>query len=241
MPPFPIRTFRVVEHRTDAAQTFSLILTPADGEPLFPFKAGQFVMAHLLNPDKTVWAKAAYSLATAPSECTDSIELGIKLHGDFTKRLSDLEVGDEIGIQGPYGAFTLKDDEPRIVFFAGGVGVTPLRSMIREALLTQKNLELVLFYSDKTRGDMAYEAEFRELAAEYPNFRFVPFITRETPEEWDGELTRIERMIVEKYLTDWNVGRYCMCGPDAFMDAIKAMLDEVGVDTKVKLQRESFG
>jgi ferredoxin-NADP reductase len=241
MPLFPVRPFRVVERRDDAAQTFSLVLTPADGEPLFMFKAGQFVMLHLFNEDGSVWAKAAYSLATAPSECTDTIELGIKLHGDFTKRASKLKVGDTVGIQAPYGAFVLKDDEPRIVFLAAGVGVTPLRSMIRESLLTQKNLELVLFYSDKTRADMAYEAEFRALAAEYPNFRFIPFITRESPEDWDGELTRIEKTIIEKYLTDWNVGRYCMCGPDEFMDAMKAMLEGVGVDVKTKLQRESFG
>lgn len=241
MPLFPVRTFRIVERRMDAAQTFSLVLAPADGEPLAPFKAGQFVMLHLFNPDKSVWAKAAYSYATAPVESTETIELGIKIHGDFTTRASQLVVGDEVGIQAPYGAFILKEDLPRIVFFAAGVGVTPLRSMIREVLLTKKDIELVLFYSDKTRADMAYEAEFRELASQYSNFHFIPTLTRENPESWNDETGRIDKAMVERHLSDWSVGRYCMCGPDEFMDGMKAMLEAEGIDTKTKLQRESFG
>lgn len=241
MPGFPIRPFRVVARRQDASQTFSLILAPADGEPLAPYKAGQFVMLHLFNPDKTVWAKAAYSFATAPVESADTIELGIKIHGDFTKRASELAVGDEVGIQAPYGAFVLKDDLPRIVFFAAGVGVTPLRSMIREALLTKKGIELVLFYSDKTRADMAYETEFRELAAQHANFTFIPSLTRENPDGWEGETSRIDKAMVERHVSDWQKGRYCMCGPDEFMDAMKAMLEAEGIDVKTKLQRESFG
>lgn len=240
MPPFPIRPFRIIERRTETAETYSLIVAPADGEPLFAFTAGQFVMVHLYADDGTVWAKAAYSMATAPVESKDRLELGIKIHGDFTKRAANLAVGDQLGIQGPYGAFTLKEDSDRIVFFAGGIGVTPLRSMIRDVLLNHKPIEMVLFYSDKTIADMAYEAEFRALAAAHPSFRFVPILTREQPAGWEGESSRINRSMIEKYVSDPSNARYYMCGPDTFMDAIKAILTEQGIDTAAKLRKESF-
>lgn len=241
MPPFPIRPFRITERRQETPETFTLVLEPADGEPMFVFKAGQFAMLHLSNDDGTPWAKAAYSFASAPAESATSFELGIKIHGDFTKRASLLKVGDEVGIQGPYGVFTLKEDMDRLVLFGGGVGVTPLRSMIREVLLTKKPIELILFYSEKKREMMAYEEEFRALASNHPNFRFVPILTRETPEDWDGETCRLERTMVERVFTDWDRGRYAVCGPDAFMDCIKDMIIEVGVDPKLRLQKESFG
>ncbi|MFA5935555.1 MAG: FAD-binding oxidoreductase [Patescibacteria group bacterium] len=241
MPPFPIRSFRVTERRSETFETFTIVLEPADGEPIFAFKAGQFVMVHLANPDGTPWAKAAYSIATAPCESMKSFELGIKIHGDFTKRLSELKEGDTIGIQGPYGAFFLKEDADRIVFFAGGVGVTPLRSMIREALLCKKPMELVLFYSEKNRSAMAYEREFRELAAAHSTFRFIPILTRESPEDWDGETCRLDRAMTERLLTDWTRGRYAVCGPDAFMDCVKTMLMDAGVDVATRFQKESFG
>jgi ferredoxin-NADP reductase len=237
---FPIRRFRIVERRQDTPETFSIMLEPADGEPLFAYKAGQFVMMHLFNPDGSVWAKAAYSLATAPIEATKHIELGIKIHGDFTKRVSTFRVGNEVGIQGPYGAFTLKDDADRYVFFAGGIGVTPLRSMIRDVLLAKKPVEMVLLYSDKTRADMAYEAEFRDLAATHPQFRFIPVLTRETPDGWDGETSRINRAMIEAHVPDLERGRYYVCGPHAFMDMMKTTLAELGVDTSKNLQKESF-
>ncbi len=238
---FPIRRFRVREYRQEAVETFTLVLEPADGLPMFSFIAGQFVMMHLYNDDGSVWAKAAYSIATAPSESDEIFELGIKLHGDFTRRAAGLKIGDQVGIQGPYGVFCLKELVEGKVFFAGGVGVTPLRSMIRSALFTELQGDVWLFYSEKQRAAMAYEAEFRDLSARYPQFHFIPILTRETPSAWDGEIGRMQQTMIEKYLHDWLLPRYYMCGPKQFMDDLKQMLVNVGVDVHKQLHRESFG
>lgn len=240
MPLLPVRRFRVVENRKETSETFTLVLEPADGGAMFTFLAGQFIMLHLFNPDGTVWARAAYSIATAPSESTSSFELGIKLHGDFTKRCAALAAGDEVGVQGPYGAFVLKPDTERLVFFAAGIGVTPLRGMIREALLTDKPVDIYLLYSEKSRDRIAYEREFRDLAARHPRFHPIFVLTREQPEGWDGESSRIDAAMVKKYLPNPDKGRYCMCGPAGFMADVKAMLAAEGVDVNTKLQKESF-
>jgi ferredoxin-NADP reductase len=235
-----LRRFRVIDKLTESGHTFTLVLEPADGEPMFQFEAGQFVMLHLYNADGTTWGKAAFSIATAPVESKDNFELGIKIYGEFTNRASDLNVGDEVGVHGPYGMFVLKPDTSRYVFFAGGIGITPLRCMIRQALLTKLPIDIHLFYSDKVRKAMAYENEFRELAKQHPNFHPVFFLTQERPEDWDGETARIHEGIIRDRLADLKTGRYAMCGPKSFMDMIKDMLVAAGVDSKTQIQRESF-
>lgn len=240
--PAPVtRQFRIVENRIESEGTFTLILEPADGVPLFSFLAGQFVMLLLTNPDGTPWAKAAYSIATAPTESKYTIELAIKLAGEFTQRASKLSKGDTVGVQGPYGMFTLKANADPLVFIAGGVGVTPLRSMIREALLESAPQQVFLFYSDKTRAAMAYEDEFRSLAETYQNFHFIPCLTRETPVGWDGECTRIDGALIKKHLTRLGSARFYTCGPTALMDEVKQILITEDIDVKTRLHKESFG
>lgn len=236
----PVRPFRVVDRKIEAEGVITLVLAPADGQAMFSFLAGQFVMLHLSEPNGTPWAKAAYSIAGAPVESRDSFELAIKLAGDFTKRVFALQIGDQVGVQGPYGVFTLRPAATRLVLFGGGIGVTPLRSMLREVLLNNDPREVVLFYCDRTRDSLAYEREFRELAAAHSRFRPVFLLTRETPSEWDGEITRLDEAMMEKYLGGFDNANYCMCGPQEFMKMIHETLARRGVDVKTRLQRESF-
>lgn len=240
MHPYPIRKFRVREHRQETMDTFTLVLEPADGEPMFVFKAGQFIMLHLFNADGTVWAKSAYSMAMAPVESKDHLELGIKITGDFTKRCSSLSKGDEVGVQGPYGMFTLREDTNPLVFFAGGVGVTPLKSMIRSYVLDGGSSDVFLFYSGKTREVLAYEQEFRDLAKAHKNFHPILILTQEAPEGWDGEHERISIDMVKKYVPDAAKGRAFVCGPKPFMDAVRAILAAMGMDVASRLHKETF-
>lgn len=208
---------------------------------MFPFQAGQFVMLHLFNDDGGFWAKSAYSIASAPGESKESFELGIKLKGDFTRRLSGLKLGDEVGVQGPYGAFTLKRKNIRMTFLGGGIGITPLRSMIREALLTKDSAEIFLFYAEKNRKQMSYEKEFRDLAARHKNFHVIFVLTREYPAGWDGEKERISGKMLKKYLSNLNQGEFLLCGPRSFMDSMQEALVSAGVDPKTQIRKELFG
>lgn len=233
------RPFRVIETRSIASDAVSLTLEPADGEAMFAFAPGQFMMVHLFNPDGSVWAKTAYSIATAPVESKDRLEIGVRNAGDFTSRLRNLAVGDTVGIQGPYGAFTLRDDAKRSVFFAGGIGITSIRSMIRQLLLTGIAQDVHLFYSCRDRETMAYEQEFRDLAARHPSFRFIPILTREKPDAWDGETGRLSADMIKKHLADLDA-RFYVCGPKEFMSAAASILEDLGVDVKTRMLKEVF-
>lgn len=198
-------------------------------------------MMHLLNSDGTVWGRAAFSIANAPIEATEKIEIAIKMYGDYTKRAATLRVGDRVLLQGPYGVFVLRSSTELLVLFAGGIGITPLRCMLRQILLTGDQRSIILFYSNKTRSVTAYEQEFRELTMRYPQFKSVLLLTQESPESWDGVSGRVSEDLVQRILGDFQDREYFMCGPNEFMDSIKMMLIKNGVDVKIKMRKESFG
>lgn len=238
MPLPELRPFCVTANRPLAEEAYELTLEPADEKPLFSFLAGQWVMMHLLNLDGTSWGRAAFSIANAPSEKKQVIELAIKVYGDYTRRAQDLKEGDLVNLQGPYGVFTLRPGTDPLVMFSGGIGVTPLRSMLREMAFTHDPRQVIHFYSNKSPAATSYLAELRELERECPNLKTVFVYTRESSPELCEE-GRLTREIMAKYVKEFQAAQYFMCGPNEFMDAIKVILEAEGVD-KTRIHKERF-
>ncbi|MBP7134425.1 hypothetical protein KBA73_04385 [Patescibacteria group bacterium] len=238
-----IRRFVVEELTWESASVYTLRLSPQTSEDQVTFTAGQWVYWHLLNPDGTSWGRAAFSFASSPKELEGSIQLAIKIEKDFTKKGGSLQPGDVVGVQGPFGVFVLPKELPSsLVLFAGGIGIAPLRSMIRELHLTNAAVPITLFYSNRYIEDAVYFEEFQELAKSWPLLTFVPTLTGEdNPSIWKGELGRLSRAMIQKYVPDLQKPLYYMCGPDSFMDAIQGIMAEAGVDTKKQLKKELFG
>ena len=170
------KRYRVLENRRTAKTIVALKLAPEDGE-VFAFKAGQFVMLRLLNPDGTMWRAKAYSVCSPPSE-RSHIELGFKIQGPFTQRAATLVAGDLVELAGPYGVFTL-DKTPsdfEVAFLAGGIGVTPFYSMIREATIQKSPRIISLLYANVTTEDSAYTEELLSLSDKNANLSVTLFV-----------------------------------------------------------------
>ncbi len=235
-----IRPFRVTKNSPLADGCFLLGLEPADGEAMFSFIAGQWVMSYLDDPNGGKPWRGAFSIASAPSESQKEIELAVKVYGDFTKRLQSLAVGDQVGIHGPFGVFTMRPGTDRLVMFGAGIGVTPFRSMIRESLAKKEERELVLVYVNRTQADTVLEQEFRDLAKQSPRVHVHFLVTRESPQDWDGLLGRVDAEKLQMIVPSCDATEFLMCGPEEFMNAIKELLVARGVDVKTKLRRELF-
>ncbi len=234
------RKFRVTENRKIAEGVFGLKLVPADGAPLFVYQAGQFIMLHLQNPDGTIWAKAAYSIAGAPSESRDSIDLAIRLRGDFTHRAEQLKVGDTVLVQGPYGRFTLNESAERHVMLAAGIGITPIYSMLREKLMTHPDSDLILLYSNRDVSSFSFLVELKALADEHPNFSCITTLTGETEEPWQGERGRIDEAVLRKHVPEPATAEYYLCGPTDFVTGLTEILEKCGVNVKIQAHKEIF-
>ncbi len=156
---------------------------PAD----YTFKAGQWYTITIPSPDGPL--DHHFSHADSPTE--SHVELTTRLTGSvFKNTLDALPIGAEVDIQGAYGAFLFGYDKPKIAFLTGGIGVTPVRSMLRYLADTGgagrvAGQELAVFYGSMTEDGIVYKDEFDEFERKISGLRVVHVITNPTP-EWKG-------------------------------------------------------
>ncbi len=225
----------------ESANVFNLSLSAEQGVPL-SFVAGQWVYLHLLNEDGSSWGRAAFSIASAPSESKSRIQLAVKIEKDFTKKAGNLQPGDVVGIQGPFGVFTLPETAPKLVMFAGGIGIAPFRSMIREVLARKLPIKMVLFYSNRFVEESVFFEELDDFARESQDFKAVVTLTGgDVSADWTGEQGRLTQAMFDKNCEDEPGNVYMMCGPEAFMEGVKEILAATGIDVKTRLKKELFG
>lgn len=240
----PALTFRrhvVEEIKWESDRVFTLVLKPESAEDRLTYLPGQWSYLHLLGSDGQPTNRIALSIASAPDESSETLEFCVKIYGESTKRASKLIPGDVVALQGPFGTFTLPEGESRLVLFAAGIGITPLRCMIRSLAVRKAPVEVVLFYSNKTVEQTVYFEEFRELAKTWPGLTLVFTLTENAPPKWEYETGRLNDAMIGRHVSDASRGMYLMCGPTEFMDAVKTLLAARGVDVKTRLKKESFG
>lgn len=240
-PALLMRRHVVEEVKWETENIFTLVLKPESSDDRLVYLPGQWAYLHLLGPDGTSSNRIALSIASAPEESSEQLEFCIKTYGDSTKRASKMIPGDVVCLQGPFGNFVLPQGESPLVMFAAGIGITPLRCMIRSLSARKAPVEVILFYSNKTVEQTVYFEELRDLAKEWPGLKLVFTLTERSPKKWEYETGRINEAMVERYVSDFSRGIFLMCGPTPFMEMIKGMLEPRGLDVKTRLKKESFG
>ncbi len=166
--------YKVKDIFKETPDVSTLFLENPKGE-MPPYKAGQYIVAYF--PDTAASQGKAYTMSSAPSE--KKFAISVKAMGGFSNRLCALTPGDEFTASQPYGYFYSESQDAPLVLIAAGIGVTPFRSMIVDAVGKNPSREIALFYSNRTLADIAFKKEFDDLAALHPRFRVHHFITRE--------------------------------------------------------------
>ena len=199
----------------------------------FSFRAGQSIDLTLLNPPETdaEGNTRAYSLCSAPHE--SELRVAMRMRDTAFKRvLKEMSPGTEAKLDGPFGSFFLHEDTRRpAVFLAGGIGVTPFRSMVLDALHRNLSHTIYLFYSNRRPEDAAFLAEFQSLQSS--KFICVPTMTNagESAEAWQGETGYITAAMLEKYIPSDAVPIYYLAGPLAMVTAMRTLLQGTGVSS----------
>ena len=215
---------RSVRRATPSNRIVSVALDGA----AFQYRAGQLAMIGLSRDD----ARVPYSIASAPEESRRDGILEFLTRVDPDSRLREARRGSRLFVEGPMGSFTLppKPAERDFLFVAGGTGIAPLRSMIREAVLTRQPGRMSLLYSARSPLEFAYLRELRGLALE-GKLRLSLTATREVPPRWRGDRGRITRDLLEPLVSTPETLCY-VCGPAAMVDDVPMMLRELGIDRK---------
>lgn len=202
---------------------------PAD----FQFQAGQSIDMTLLNPPETdaEGNTRTFSLASAPFE--SDLMIATRMRDTAFKRvLRKAALGLEVRIGGPSGSFVLqRKTEKPAVFLAGGIGITPFLSIIRQASHDKAPHQLYLFFSNRRPEDAAFLDLLSEMAGQNPNFHLVATMTKmdKSRREWKGETGFINKDMLTKYLPMLQGPIYYLAGPPTLVVAMRRMLMEAEV------------
>ena len=207
----------------------------------FAYKAGQFADLTLADPPETdaEGNTRGFSLASAPYE--SDLMVATRMRDTAFKRvMKTMELGSELALDAPYGSLTLHDDaRVPAVFLSGGIGVTPIRSIILQATHDRLPHKLVLFDSNRRPEDAAFLGELTEARKENPNFILVETMTAmgTSSEEWSGETGFVTKAMLMKFIENFDLPIYYISGPRAMVVAMRKVLNESGVkDDKIRTE-----
>jgi predicted ferric reductase len=232
------RPYRVSDVRRERGDTTTLVMQP-DGHPGFRFRPGQFGWL-------TVWGSPfkitghPFSFSSSAAFTDGRVEMSIRNLGDFTREIHKVPVGKRVYLDGPYGAFTTGNPADMHVLIAGGVGVTPMMSMIRTFADQGDKRPVVLLYGSKDWESITFYEELEALKARL-NLTVV-HVLADPPPGWTGERGFITAEVFKRYLPPpFADHEYFICGPNVMMDAIEAALGQMKVPmSKYHSERYSF-
>lgn len=235
-----LRVARIFDETHDV-KTFRLAMP--DGGPLpFEHVPGQYLNLALEIGGRRV--NRSYTIASSPARAA-SCEISVKRIGLASSHLHDtLREGDTIKVSAPAGKFhfdgTLDGERAqRIVLIAGGVGITPMMSILRG--LTDRSWpgDIYLLFANRTRADIIFESELGYLERRFPNLRVLHALSKEPDPAWTGARGHLTREMIEGFVPELRRGPVMLCGPDAMMAAMRALLVGMGVPD-AEIHQEAF-
>lgn len=231
--------FKLIKKIEEAPDTFSYFF---ESETKFDFKAGQFVYLTLpkLNYPDERGATRHFTISSSPTEDLIRITTRIRQESGYKKTLNELTVGSTVEARGPFGTFVIDDHQAVTsnIFLAGGIGITPFRSMIKYNIdiknLHGLKIPMHLIYSNSD-GNFVFKKELDEMQNEkdYIHIEYV-----------DTSLVgRINKLKIKSAIENWNLKIencvFLIVGPNSFVDAMESVLLELGLNED-KIKSEKF-
>lgn len=234
-----LRVGRIFQETPDV-KTFRL-MNPLGGVLPFSYLPGQFLTVTVVTDGKPV--RRSYTIASSPTqsdyaEITVKHEEGGEVSGFLHTRVQE---GDLLEFSGPSGSFIFTGRECKcILLIGGGVGITPLMSVLR--YLTDRSWpgDIYLLYSIHSPQDFIFRDELEYLQHRHPNLHVVVTVSHPEGADWKGPTGRITRDLIVQSVPDLASRYVHVCGPVPMMEAIKKMLAELGVPRE-RVKTEAFG
>jgi ferredoxin-NADP reductase len=234
------KTFEARVLRSTALSEFTKhIEFEVSGVTRFGFVPGQWLSVKMNTLDGEEMTRA-YSIASPPSEnghvafCLNRVQDGF-----MSNYLCNLEPGEKITFQGPFGDFTLRPPLRDTVFIATGTGVAPFRSMLHWLLAESerhRERRFWLLLGARHEADIYYREEFEELAAKHDNFHFLPTLSRSV-DDWKGLRGYVQQHLGEIAGMRSDMHAY-ICGLDKMVKANRELLKSLGWDrTSIRYEK----
>jgi ferredoxin-NADP reductase len=204
---------------------------------IFSFEPGQFVLVSFLD-NRASGKIRAYSISSCPQD--KFLAITVKKLGIFSSALHNLKIGEKIKTSPPQGDFYPRKSMNNLVFLAGGIGIAPFHSIIRNFYLEKSSEKITLFYSNRTKRDIVFFKELNEIARKWSSFKVIYLLTREKlKNKAFQERCRLNAKILKKYLRNLKNKNYFICGPVEFVNDLWKELKKNGVREK-SIKTEAF-
>ena len=228
------RTYTVQKVEQASHNTWTLTFAP-EGEPMPLHRPGQFLFLTLRRAGLRA-EEHPFTISSSPTSAPE-ITVTIKESGDYTRTIGRTQPGDTALLDGPYGRFSLvHHDAPAYLFIAGGVGITPIMSMLRYMRDSGDGRPARLIFANRRERDIL----FRDELAAMPGNVGVVHVLSEAGEEWKGCRGRASTEVIRDLAGDLMTrADVFLCGPPPMMEALSEALRECGV-AKRRIHMEKF-
>jgi predicted ferric reductase len=233
------KTWEVVENREGRGDARTLVLKPVDHKG-YSFQPGQFAR---LKTGHTPFGLGQHPISMSSGgdvEPGGEVRFTIKNLGDWSgEEVPALKPGDRIWLDGPHGVFSIDREQAMgYVFVGGGIGITPLYSMLQTMVEREDVRPVLLFYGGSDWDDLTFREELDALSGQM-NLKVI-YVLSDPPEGWAGETGYVTADVLRRYLPkQYKRFVYFICGPDPMMDAMEEALPQLGVPRE-NVQTERF-
>jgi predicted ferric reductase len=211
--------YRVVGVSQETHDTWSVRF---DGRRV-AYEAGQFMFVRLARKGRL---SDAHPFTISSSPTSDTLSITVKQVGDFTSTVGETTIADHAYIDAPYGVFSYANhDGPDLVFIAGGIGITPFMSMLRDMRDRNDPRNVLLIWGNKAERDITFRDELAQLEQAIASLRVIHVMSRQ--EDWPGERGYVDRQRLARYLDGIDNPQIFVCGPSVMMDMVIAALREL--------------
>ena len=232
----------ILKHREEVAEETMAFQFDIGGTG-YTFKAGQNAAFTLLDPPETDTAgnTRTLSFASSPNDLNSVIVAMRMRRSAFKNSLRALPLGSKLRVSSAIGSFRLHTDGSKpAVFLVGGIGITPVLSILAHAAEEGLPHQIYLFYSNHDPRKVAFLDELQRQEKTNPAFTFVPTVTILNGSVWPFEEGRIDAEMLVRHIPEVHRPIYYVCGPPEMVAAMQKLLSGLGVNED-NIRSEEFG
>lgn len=223
--------YKVTEVRRETEGVWTISLAPREGVQSFDYLPGQFHFLTFQRAPNLPVEEHHWTISSSPT-ALGVLCSTIKESGDFTASIGKTKPGDTALVDGPFGRFsyTLHPGERELVFVAGGIGITPLMSMLRHIRDTRADRSVTLIYANNTESDIVFHDELAEMERGGAIALKVVHVLDKPPEAWLGERGRLDDGMIKRLSgPDLTSRAFYVCAPPQLLTLTLRALRSAGV------------
>jgi len=237
------QAYEVIDVQPETEDVWTVKMSPPEGRRIYHYLPGQFHFVTFYRNRNLPVEEHHWTISSSPAE-EDYVSSTIKASGDFTSTMGQTKVGDRAAVHGAFGRFSyvLHPEEDDLVFVAGGIGITPLMSMLRHMRDTQDTRSVLLVYANREESRIVFRKELSEIeAGGHPRLKVIHVLSKPN-EGWQGETGHVDGEKIERLCgKDLGGKTFYVCGPQSMLKAIVAALKSRHVpDERIRVEIFSF-